>query len=103
MIVLVVEIQTSADTIAALTDAIVEMQRASRREDGCHDYTFCVALDDPSKLRVNECWEDEAALKRHFATPHMAAFNQAAAAAGPLQTSIKCYEAREVPFPIQRG
>ena len=103
MIVLVVTIETSAERIATLKDAIVEMQTASRTEDGCRDYTFCVEIDDANKLRVNECWESEAALTRHFATPHMAAFNKAIATAAPSNVSIACYEAREIPFPVNRG
>jgi quinol monooxygenase YgiN len=103
MIVLVVKIGTTAEKIAALKSAIVEMQKASRAEPGCRDYTFCVEIDDPNKLRVNECWEDEAALKSHFATPHMAAFNEAIAAAGPSEVNVACYEASEIPFPVDRG
>lgn len=103
MIVLVVQIGATAEKIAALKDAIVQMQQASRAEPGCRDYAFCVEIDDPNKLRVNECWENEAALKSHFETPHMAAFNEAVAAAGPSELNIACYEAREIPFPLNRG
>jgi quinol monooxygenase YgiN len=102
MIVVIVEIQSSAESIAALTEAILEMQKATRAEAGCRDYTFCVALEDPGKLRVNECWEDETALKRHLGAPHMAAFSEAMAAARPLDTRIACYEAQEIPFPMRR-
>ncbi len=103
MLVLVVSIDTTADNIAAIREAIAAMETASRAEDGCHDYTFAVELNDPDKLRITECWEDEAALKAHFATPHMAAFNAAMAEAGPRGMDLKCYEATEIPFPINRG
>ena len=103
MLVLVVSIDTTAENIAAIKDAIAAMEPASRAESGCHDYTFAVELNDPNKLRITECWENEAALKAHFATPHMAAFNEAMAKAGPRGMDLKCYEATEVPFPINRG
>ncbi len=103
MLVIVVSIDTTADNIAAVRDAITTMEKASREEAGCHDYTFAVELSDPNRLRITECWEDEAALKAHFATPHMAAFNAAMAAAAPRSMDLKCYEATEVPFPISRG
>ncbi len=103
MLVLVVKIETTAENIAAIKDAIATMETASRAEAGCHDYTFAVELSDPNNLRITECWEDEAALKAHFATPHMAAFNEAMAQAGPRSMDLKCYEATEIPFPINRG
>lgn len=103
MLVLVVSIDTTAENIAAIKDAIATMETASRAEPGCHDYTFAVELSDPNKLRITECWENEAALQAHFATPHMAAFNEAMAKAGPRSMDLKCYEATEVPFPINLG
>jgi len=103
MIVLVVSIETTAETITGIQQAVAEMENASREEAGCRDYTFAVELNDPDKLRITECWDDEAALKQHFDTPHMAAFNQAMATLAPRNTSIACYEASEIPFPIARG
>ena len=103
MLVLVVSIDPTAENIAAIKDAVAAMETASRAEEGCYDYTFAVELNDPNKLRITECWENEDALKAHFATPHMAAFNEAMAQAAPRNMDLKCYEATEVPFPINRG
>jgi len=102
MIVLVVSIETSATNIATIKEAVAAMETASRAETGCHDYTFSVELNDPDKLRITECWEDEAALKAHFQTPHMAAFNEAMASAGPRNVAIASYQATEIPFPVAR-
>ena len=41
-------------------------------------------LADPELFRIVERWRDEAALGAHFATPHMAAFQQAMAQASSL-------------------
>ena len=103
MLVIVAVIETSADDIAALKNAIATMEQASREEEGCEDYTFCVELNDPTRMRITERWRDEAALKAHFESPHMAAFNQAMAGAPPKSVSVTCYEATEVPFPVARG
>ena len=102
MLVLVVSVHSSAENIAAMKEAVAAMETASRAETGCKDYTFAVELNDPDKLRITECWEDEDALKAHFATPHMATFNEAMAKAAPTQVDISCYEAKEVPFPMAR-
>lgn len=103
MIVLVVSIETTADNIAAMQAAVARMETASRAEAGCHDYTFAVELNAPDNLRITECWEDEAALKTHFETPHMAAFNEAMSQAGSRKVDIACYQAESIPFPIARG
>ena len=102
MIVIIVSIESSAADIAAIKDAMAAMETASRAEAGCHDYTFNVELNNPDKLRMTECWEDEAALKAHFATPHMAAFNEAMASAPRAKISMVTYEATEIPFPNVR-
>ena len=102
MIVIVAKIKTTAAGIDDMKEAIAAMQTASQAEPGCNDYTFCVALGDPDTLRINECWDDVASLEAHFGTDHMTAFNQVMAGAGPLDVSLTCYEASEIPFPIKR-
>ena len=69
----------------------LEMERATRAEAGCHAYRFSAALDDPATFLLFEEWESEEALARHFASAHMAAFQQALPGllAGPL--AIKRY------------
>lgn len=53
-----------------------EMMEATRREPGCRSYVFSFDLDDPAVVHLFECWESAAALEAHFATPHMARFQQ---------------------------
>ena len=53
-----------------------EMVAATRREAGCVSYRFAVDLDDPDTVCIVEEWESVEALRRHFATPHMAAFQR---------------------------
>ncbi len=99
MIVVNATIEASAETIAALKDAIATMEAASRAEDGCDDYTFAVELNNPTVMRITERWASEDALRAHFATPHMAAFGEAMAAHPPGNTTVHCYETNEIPLP----
>jgi quinol monooxygenase YgiN len=54
--------------------AALRMREASLAEDGCQEYGFWFAIDDPDLLLVYERWDDQAALDFHFTTPHLAEF-----------------------------
>ena len=96
MIVVNARIQTSADTVAALKDAILTMQNATLKEDGCEDYSFSVELADPGAIRVVERWTTKEALSAHFKTPHMDAFLAAMQAHPSREASAHFYEATEI-------
>ncbi len=74
MIVVNAIIESTESDIAAMKEAIREMETHSRREAGCNDYTFSVETSNPNVIRVTEQWENMAALAAHFAEPHMAVF-----------------------------
>lgn len=99
MIVVNAIIDSTEKDIAALQPAIAAMEAASRAESGCEDYTFSVELNEPTRLRITERWRDTQALKEHFATEHMAAFNVAISGHPPKSLVVKCYEVREIPLP----
>ena len=99
MIVVNAVITATADTIAALKDAIAAMETASRAEPGCHDYTFSVELNNPDVLRITEKWASMEDLQAHFAMPHMADFQAAMAANPPQAVEAKFYEVTEVTPP----
>ncbi len=99
MIVVNAVIDTSEENIAAMKEAIAAMETASRAEAGCHDYTFSVELNDPTRIRVTEQWEDMEALTAHFTAPHMADFQAAMAAHPPGNLEVHFYEATEVKVP----
>ena len=89
-------VRMAGEDIDALRVAAAEMMRATKAaEPGCLEYAFALDLAEPGLLRVIERWVDEAALSAHFATPHMAAFNQALAGATILGARIKAYAANE--------
>ena len=90
-------VRMDSKDIDALRGAATEMMRATREaEPGCLEYAYALDLAEPGLLRVIERWADEAALAAHFATPHMATFNQSLAGATILGASVKVYAANEV-------
>lgn len=95
MLNIVAVIESSAEDIAALRDVFAEMERASRAEEGCHDYTFLQEVSNPDVLRINERWESMEALQAHFATPHMAKFNEAISGRPPRSMTLQLHELGE--------
>lgn len=93
-------IESSEESIDAMKQAIATMEKASRQESGCIDYTFSVELSNPVMIRITEKWESMDALKAHFGEPHMAEFQKAMAAHPPKATDISFYEATEVDRPV---
>lgn len=79
----------------AAVDALIEMVRASRAEDGCLDYSFARDLADPRTLVVFERWRDEAALAAHGTSPHMAEFLKVMAANPPVSRELRIYQTDE--------
>lgn len=95
MIIVLAQVESSIESIETLRGALVEMEKASRAEEGCHDYTFCQEIGDPTRLRIVELWESMDALRVHFATPHMARFRESMAAAPPKSMTVKVHELGE--------
>ncbi|MEM9937367.1 MAG: putative quinol monooxygenase [Pseudomonadota bacterium] len=79
--------------------AMEKMIIASRAETGCIEYAYSRDALDPDLLRIIERWDDLAALKAHFAEPHMADFRQALAEIGPQGLEVRMYEADPQPLP----
>ena len=92
MIVVMVQVESSAADIEALRDVLSEMETTTLAESGCHDYSFSQEVSNPDRLRIIELWESMEALKAHFATPHMATFNAALADRPPRSMTLKVHE-----------
>ena len=99
MIVVNGRLESDSADIAALKDALAVMETANRAEDGCHDYTFSVELNDPHVIRITEKWRDMDALGMHFRSAHMATFQQAMATRPPKSGAVTFFEATEVTPP----
>jgi quinol monooxygenase YgiN len=54
--------------------AMARMIEASRAEDGCNEYVYAEDVLEPGLVHVKELWRDQAALDRHFASAHLAAW-----------------------------
>ena len=94
MIVLAEEIVLEEGAIEGegVRDAIRIMEEESLREPGCLTYAFSLDITDSSTMRIMERWESIEALKAHFKTPHMAAFQQALGGIQPKSMDVKVYE-----------
>ena len=100
MILVLATIESTEADIDAMRAAITTMEQASTAEAGCISYRFSQELSNPVKMLVVEQWESVAALKAHFAMPHMADFGAAMAANPPLSVDAKMYDlgpAQELP------
>jgi quinol monooxygenase YgiN len=77
MIVVVGRVRTDAerrDELMRIGQAVAE---TSRTEPGCISYRVYEDIEVPHDFVFVEEWEDEEALRRHFATPHIAQFMRA--------------------------
>jgi quinol monooxygenase YgiN len=74
MIVVTGYVQTDDERRAQMVEIGQTVAAASRGEDGCLGYRVCQDTEDANTIVFVEEWEDDDALKRHFATPHIATF-----------------------------
>ena len=81
---------------AKLKGAASTMVAVTRTEAGCIHYAFAQDIDEPDLIRISEKWEGQAALDAHFASPHMASFNQAMSGLAQLGADIRLYSAEEL-------
>ncbi|WP_338424523.1 antibiotic biosynthesis monooxygenase [Sphingopyxis kveilinensis] len=81
------------DFSPAFIDEIRRLAAATRSEPGCIHYRVGRDLDHPSAIVLAERWRDEAALRAHFETPHMARFQTALRAQGMVRTALEVSEA----------
>ena len=92
MLVVLAEARFDANDVARIREVARPMIEASRTEPGCRGYDYALDLLEPDLLRVRELWQDEQALKDHFATPHMVAFLKGLQMLRPRSVTVKCYE-----------
>ena len=96
MIVIGGYIALDPDKRDAAIEAAVEMMAATREEPGCISYTMSGDLEDPGRFYIFEEWRDADALASHFATPHMARFQEAAGGLGIREMNVQRYEVSSV-------
>lgn len=74
MIIVAGEIHMQPGTREQFFDAVAPLVAASRAEPGCRHYVFTPDLDDHDLIRLYELWEDEQAMRAHFESEHMDAW-----------------------------
>jgi quinol monooxygenase YgiN len=72
------------------------MMSETRKEQGCISYTFSADLEQAGRFRIFEEWESDEALRAHFASPHMARFQQAVGGLGVREMKVQRYEVSKV-------
>ena len=91
--------ETDADSIDAIRSALAEMEVACKAENGCHDYTFSVEVNNPNVIRLTEKWDDLDALREHFRQPHMSILRDAMSKHPPKSSQVSFFEATELAPP----
>jgi len=81
VIVVVGRVSTDAQRREELVRIAKALTRASRQEPGCIGYRFYEDTEAANDFVFVEEWQDEDALRSHFATAHIAAFMSSAPAA----------------------
>lgn len=71
---------------------MARMVWASRAEDGCAEYSYAEDILDPGLIHVKEMWRDQAALDRHFVSPHIKAWRAAWSKLGIGDRNLRVYE-----------
>jgi len=100
MLIVAGKVIVEEGSIDRARDALRTMEEETRKEAGCHDYTFSIEINDPTVVRIFERWESMGALEGHFASPHMAAFGAALGQIQPKSMEVKIYDiAGELPMP----
>ena len=85
-------VRFAVDKLPAGRDAMREMMRLSRAEDGCIQYAYSHDLIDPELVHVFEIWRDEAALTAHHDAAHFLAWKAERANLGMTDRKLFHYE-----------
>lgn len=58
----------------ALSDALCDLEFATRQEPGCREFAFFRALSDPDSFVLLEAFDNQAAFELHMTLPHTQRF-----------------------------
>jgi quinol monooxygenase YgiN len=92
MLLIVGTVRLPPENLAKARPAMAAMVAASRAEDGCAEYAYGEDVLDPGLIHVKEVWRDQAALDRHFASPHIAAWRAAWPGLGIRDRALRVYD-----------
>lgn len=80
--------------IERVRSALIRRAEKSRADEGCVDYVFSVAVDQPDEIRLFEVWESEELLNAHLMVPDEE-FNQMLAGAKISSANVVMHEVGE--------
>ena len=83
-----IPLEHGEEALAAMARVIT----ASRAEPGCLSYAYAEDVLEKGLFRVSEAWESREALRAHFATDHMRAWQQERAGFGMNDRRVVAYE-----------
>jgi quinol monooxygenase YgiN len=92
MLLIVGTIRLPPDNLGAARPVMARMVLASRAEDGCEHYSYAEDVLEPGLIHVKEMWCDQAALDRHFASEHIAAWRATWRKLGIGERNLHVYE-----------
>ena len=72
--------------------AAKEMMEETLKETGCSAYAFSADLAEPGVFHIFEEWDSQEALDAHFASPHMAKFQNTVGALGVKEMAVSRYD-----------
>ena len=78
MLIIAGEIRMEPGTRDRFFESVAPMVEATLREPGCRAYAFTPDPNDDDLIRLWELWDDETALAGHFASSHMAEWQERA-------------------------
>ena len=76
MIVVTGELEFHPEDAWSATCAAFDLMLETQKEAGCISYRFYADIVTPHRFHVYQEWRDEAALKAHAKTPHVALFKE---------------------------
>ena len=92
MLVIIGTIRLPAENLAAARPVMKMMLERSRAEAGCLSYAYAEDVLESGLIHITELWEDQAALDRHFASAHLAAWRAAWPGLGICDRNLVLYE-----------
>jgi quinol monooxygenase YgiN len=98
MLIVSGDVTARADSLEQMLKASLEHVHRSRQEPGCISHDVSVDAENPLRLMFFERWQDEAALKIHFAVPASRAFWKLLQTLAAEPGAMHIHDAREIKF-----
>ena len=86
----------SPETFPEMLRLSLEHVARSRLEPGCVSHEVAIDAENPNRLVFFERWEDDAALKAHFAVPDSIAFSKALRAMSTDKGEMVIYHSQKL-------